>query len=973
MISHHTNLLKLSRCAFVVAILWQSAGLVPAAEDAPVDFEKQVAPILASRCVGCHMAGKNKGGLDLTSSKLARKGGDSGPAFEPGNPDGSELISRVIPEKAGEKPDMPRQGEPLSAAQVAILKQWVQQGAKWPESVVLKEKSKAEAATWWSLQKLADAKVPPLPAGFPEKWNQSPIDHFIAARLVVDELKPAPEADQRTLLRRLHYDLTGLPPTPEEMQSFVGDNRPDAYQRRVDRLLASPRYGERWGRYWLDVVRFGESNGFERNVLIENSWPFRDYVIRSLNQDKPFGQMIREHLAGDVVAPQRPEDMLGVAFLTVGPFDDVGNQDPAQAAQIRANTIDDMIVATSSAFLGLTIGCARCHDHKFDPILQSDYYKIQSAYDGTRQGARPIATAAQLDMRARHLRPLEERRNVINAALGELEKKFQARVAEELKTSPVKITKPVVSPQGIEEKLPNKPVKQVRLTIFNSDRDPNSSGGTRIEELELWTRGEKPANVALATAGTKIEAPSRKPGDFGDAYAAELMIDGKFGAAWVSPVAKAVVTLTLDRPTVLEKLLASSDRHGEIKGKSVYNVFVGDYILEVSTDGKTWETVADAQRERPAPSEAHEQARRRRLGYNADESAQMQKLRTELAGIEQKVAAVPNFPSVWAGSFAQPPVPNYVQLGGDPQRRGPEIVPGSPSYLKLAMPEYQLAKNAPENERRKALAEWIASPQNALTWRVLANRIWQLHFGTGLVDTPGDFGYMGGRPTHPELLEWLARRLLENGGRWKPIHREIVLSQAYRQSSASNAAGLKKDAQSRLFWRYPPRRLEGEQIRDSMLFVTGSLDERRGGPGFRLYQYLQDNVATYISLDDPGPESWRRSVYHQAPRAAKVDYLSDFDCPDNATSAPARLTTTTPLQSMTQWNHKFTMRMATKMAERVSGISDPLARVEAIYQLVYQRRPTAAEASEAAAFAHLAGWENLARVLLNSNEFLYME
>jgi hypothetical protein len=272
-----------------------------------------------------------------------------------------------------------------------------------------------------------------------------------------------------------------------------------------------------------------------------------------------------------------------------------------------------------------------------------------------------------------------------------------------------------------------------------------------------------------------------------------------------------------------------------------------------------------------------------------------------------------------------------------------------------------------------ALAEWIASPENALTWRVMANRIWHLHFGTGLVDTPSDFGYMGGRPSHPELLDWLARRFIEHGGRWKPLHRDIVLSQTYRQSSSVNSRALAQDAQSRLLWRYPPRRLEGEQIRDSMMLVAGVLNETRGGPGFRLYQYLQDNVSTYISLDDPGPETWRRTIYHQSPRAAKVDYLSDFDCPDNAFSAPSRSITTTPLQSMTQWNHRFTMRMAEKLIERVKHIKDPKARVAELFEIVLQRAPTEQESQESAGLAATAGWENLARVLINCNEFLYLE
>ena len=938
-----------------------------------VDFEKQVAPILSARCVGCHQPGKAKGGLDLTTASAALHGGEAGPAFVAGSAAESEIVVRITPEGPGAKPDMPRQGEALSAAEIDVINRWIDAGALWPDSVVLKEKAKADAATWWSLQRLALAEPPTIPAGFPTRWNSNPVDRFVAAKLSSEGLTPNPEADRRTLIRRLSFDLTGLPPTFEETSAFLADTRPDAYERLVDRLLASPRYGERWGRYWLDVVRFGESNGFERNEIINNAWPFRDYVIRSLNQDKPFTRMIREHLAGDVIAPDAPLDKLGVAFLTIGPFDDVGNQDPVQAAQIRANTVDDTIVATGSAFLGLTIGCARCHDHKFDPIPQVDYYRLLSAFAGARQGAQPIATPASLDLRNRLLQPLQSRRKELEAGLAELEKRFQARIALAAPEDPKRWTKPVPEPKGISEPLPDEPILAIRLTIRNTDRDPYSAAGTRIEEFEVRSRETPPRNLALASSGAKIEAPARKPGDFGDAYAPELMIDGQLGACWVSPASPAVVTLTLPQPARIGEVFFSSDRQGLIPGRSPYNTFVGDYDLEVSPDGKSWKSVANSANERPPVSQGHRLARRSRAGYDLNEAAERDRLRTEIGKVDTAIAAVPNFPTVWTGNFSQPQDSTYVHIGGDPQKKGESVAPGSMSYLGRILPGYALDPKAPEADRRRALADWIADPANALTWRVLANRIWYLHFGTGIVDTPGDFGYMGGKPSHLELLDWLASFLIAHDGRWKPLHRLIVTSQTYRQSSSARGEAIAKDAGTRLLWRYPARRLEGEQIRDAMLAVSGALDETRGGPGFRLFQYLQDNVATYVSLDDPGPETWRRSVYHQSPRATRVDFLADFDCPDNVTSAPSRTVTVTPLQSMTQWNHRFTHRMAEKLTERTAGIDRPEDRVDALYRLVFQRHATDLEKSEGAALAGIAGWPNLARVLLNSNEFLYVE
>ena len=446
-------------------------------------------------------------------------------------------------------------------------------------------------------------------------------------------------------------------------------------EKLIDRLLASPHYGEQWGRHWLDVVRFGESRGFERNEIIDNAWPFRDYVIRSLNEDKPFDVLVREHLAGDVIGKDQPGVEVGVTFLVGGPYDDVGNQDAAQAAQIRANTIDEMIRATAEAFLGLTVGCARCHDHKFDPVLQRDYYGLYATFAGVYHGSRAVATAEQRQARDEALRPLNENRD--------------------------------------------------RLT------------------------------KQLAALDAAIDKLSQQQAD----------------------------------------------------------------------------------------------------------------LNRQLAEVNRQINAVPPLPTWWVGEFKPITDKFQVFLGGDPQRRGAEVVPASLSALDAVAPPYRLSDDAAEGQRRLQLAEWITYPDNPLTPRVLANRIWHYHFGTGIVETPSDFGYMGGRPTHPELLDWLARQIQQHGWRLKPLHRQILLSETYRQSSAFRADAAAVDADSRYLWRFPPRRLAAEEIRDTMLSVAGKLDPKMGGPGFRLYRYLQDNVSTYIPLDEHGPETYRRAVYHQNARA----------------------------------------------------------------------------------------------------------
>jgi hypothetical protein len=697
-----------------------------------IDFARDVAPILEAHCVRCHRPDVRKGDLSLiTPADLASAG-----LLVPGDPGSSYLLDLVMPQGDGARPEMPKEGEPLSPDDVATIRRWIEAGADWPETVTLKEPR--GDASWWSLRPIANA-APPQPAA----WDANPIDAFIRTKLAEKQLVPSPPADRRTLIRRVTYDLTGLPPTPEDVAAFVADEREDAYERLVDRLLASPHYGEHWGRHWLDVVRFGESNGFERNVLINNVWPFRDYVIRSFNDDKPFDRLVKEHLAGDAIAPKDPNVAIGTAFLVCGPYDNVGNQDADAAAVIRADALDEMVRATSEAFLGLTVGCARCHDHKFDPIAAKDYYSLTATFAGVTHGERDL--------------------------------------------------------------------------------------------------GQGP-----------------------------------------------------------------------------------------------W----------------------------------------------------------WVGNFNPAPGPFEVFKGGDPKRKGDAVVPASLQVLD-SLPAHYSLQQSDEQQRRLALADWIVAADNPLTARVLANRVWQYHFGTGIVDTPSDFGFMGGRPTHPELLDWLARQLLEGDWQLKPLHRLIVTSQTYRQSSvvmdfrledlASLAADCALpnpqsaipnpqsiDADARYLWRFPPRRLSAEEVRDSMLAFGGTLNSRIGGPGFQLYQYVQDNVATYNPLDEVGPETYRRAVYHQNARAARVDVLTDFDCPDPAFAAPRRAVTTTPIQALAMLNHNFPLALAEALAARIERETptDAAEQVRRSFEIVYGRSPDDTELTASRTLVESHGLRALCRVLINSNEMV---
>lgn len=934
-----------------------------AVQQSAVDFERDIRSLLLGRCGECHGATAQKAGLRLDQKAAAMK------VIVPGKSDASELFRRITSTDKAEM--MPPKGERLSAREIALLKAWIDAGANWPETDRAVAEARRADKSWWSLQPLV-AVEPPTPQGIPAAWAKSPIDRFIFAKLAERNLQPSAPADRRALIRRVSYDVTGLPPTPEDVEAFVKDQSPDAYERLVDRLLNSPQYGEQWGRHWLDVARFGESKGFEQNHIINNLWQYRDYVIRSFNEDKPFSRFIVEQLAGDVVGRGNPAVEIGTAFLVCGPYDSVGNQDETQQKIIRANTLDDLITATSNAFLGVTVNCARCHHHKFDPIPTEDYYRLRAAFEGVIHGERVLATDEEKQRYAAKAQPLEARRAELTKEKAALEQ----RIAERAKAKAAEVTDyalPKITRHFNEHRFAPVAARFVKFKMLAHSDNPKSGVNARVDEFELWT---KERNVALATSGAKaFGATSRKAEDLAnaEAYGVELVNDGKFGERWFV-AAPAELTIELPRVEIVERIVFSHDRTAAPDTiVSGIGPFVTEYALLVSLDGKEWKAVGDST-SRPPYNEAHLVERFAATVISNEEKQRCATIDAELADINRELKAIPALPVVWAGKFEQPKAMTYVHRGGDPLRRGADVQPASLALLAGALKPFALSADAPENERRLALANWIASDENPLTARVLANRIWHYHFGTGIVDTPSDFGYLGGRPSHPELLDWLARRLQAHGWRLKPLHREILLSQTYQQSSAHRAEAAQQDGGARLLWRFPPRRLSAEEIRDTMLLVAGKLNLQMGGPSFRLYRYLEDNVATYVPLDKHGPESYRRAIYHQNARSSLIDGLTDFDLPDNASAAPNRISTTSPLQALTLLNHQFTLAMAEALAARVQAEQpqEQRAQIRRAFALAFQRAPTPEEETATSTLIAKYGWRAFGRALLNANELLYL-
>ena len=937
-------------------------------------FEQKIRPVFIEHCYSCHSekAVKLRTNLFLDSKAGWEKGGDSGePAIVPGHPERSPLIASVQHLDLVMPPDKPK----LPDAVIADLVTWIQMGAPDPRDG--KIDSKRGDKSWWSFQ--------PIPAFAADEnelssspMDRNAIDLFVGKKLEVQGLKQSPPADARTLIRRMHYDLTGLPPTQDEVSAFIiafRENADAATKQLIERLLSSSHYGERWGRHWLDVVRFGESHGFERNVINDQIWPFRDYVIRSINEDKPFDAFIQEHMAGDVIGKGNPDIEVGSAFLVAGPYDDVGNSDPVAAANIRAATLDDSITATSSAFLGLTINCARCHDHKFDPIPTEDYYRIRAAFEGVLHGQRTVATQQQEQGFHDSTQPLNREKTKLNKERKEIEKVIEERAKQMLVAS----TRPKIDVVRTEESFSSVEARYLKFVMHASTSNPKSAVGSRLTEFQVWSDDSEPVNVALASTGTKAEgARSAVADDFSEAYGPQLSIDGALGEQWFVG-APAALKLTFSRPIRIQKISFMNDKDNEPMTDKNRGATPTDYDIQISMDGETWMSVASSEGREPWSAE-HAIERSRIKATTAEERLALEKLDASLADLEMQIRKIPPLQQVWVGKHEQPKEPTFVHKGGDPMKPLAIVAPSGLSVLDRVLEPYVLDVNAAQSERRLSLAKWITHDANPLTARVLANRVWQHHFGAGIVDTPSDFGFLGSRPTHPELLDYLARRLIQNGWQLNNLHREILNSKTYRQASQGHGddfeAGIKKDKSARLLWRFPPRRLSAEEVRDTLLMVAGKLDTRMAGPGFRLYKFSQNNVCTYFPLDQHGPETYRRAVYHQNARASVVDVLNDFDLPDISFSAPKRSNTTTPLQALTLLNHSFTQDMASAYAKRLldsNSASSVSGQITDAYAVAFQRLPDEAEATAASDLIRRHGLNAFCRALLNSNELIFIE
>jgi hypothetical protein len=801
-------------------------------------FEKDVWPLLQANCLSCHGGeAKVRGGLKLTSRADILKGGDGGPVVALDKPESSRLLAAI--NYGSDELRMPPKGK-LSQGQIDILTKWIKVGLPFTETKAIAArhappKVDDKARTFWAFRPVVRPAVPEI--GNPKSEIRNPIDSFVEMKRQAAGLAPAPPADKGMLLRRVYFTVTGLPPTPAEVDAFLADQSPDAYEKVVDRLLASRHYGEHWARHWLDLVRFAETNSFERDGTKPNAWRYRDYVIKSFNDDTPYDRFIREQLAGDELDAVTPETMIATGYYRLGLWDD----EPADPLLAYYDGLDDIAATTGQTFLGLTVNCARCHDHKLDPFPQKDYYRLLAFFHGVQHyGVRSPESVAQASLR------------------------------------------PIATPEALERQAAAVAAHQKQLADLDA----------KLKAIE------DPVAAKL---------PGGERDDF---------------------------------KTDANKL-------------AILRKHVPDLISQEKLNE-----------------------------YQALRRQRMQLGRTQPAALDQALVVTEKGPT---------PADTFVLLRGNPQAKGEHVEPGFPSVLTDVAPVLPAPPTgAKSSGRRKVLADWIASPTNPLTARVMVNRIWQFHFGRGLVRSSSNFGYQGTPPTHPELLDWLASEFVEHGWSLKYIHRLILTSSAFRMSGRFDAAAVAKDPENDLFWRFDPRRLSAEEIRDSILAACGNLNlAKTDGPS--VYPVIPAEVLAGQSMPGNGwgrssaADAASRSVFVFVKRSLAVPMLAVYDAPDPDAPCPVRFTTTQPTQALEMLNSTFVNQQAKVFADSVQlaageGVT---AQVRLVLRRVTQRVPTAAEVERGVKFVaamrdeeKLPAPEALRRfcvLALNLNEFIYVD
>lgn len=994
-----------ARMSARVALCWAAccALLFSAVADATPTYIDDIRPIFERSCYGCHGPEKQRSNYRLDVRENALKGGSTGAAaIVPHDSKNSPLFRYV----SGEDPEMPMppksSGVPaLTADEVELIRAWIDAGPNWPDEFA---GATAPASVHWSLKPL---ERPALPG--PEV---NPIDAFIHAKLSENNLSPSAEADRKTLIRRVYFDLTGLPPTPEEVAAFIGDTDANAYEKIADRLLASPRHGERWARHWLDTIHFADSHGYEHDVARENAWRYRDYVIAAFNADTDWARFIKEQLAADVFYAREPRLTAALGFLGAGTFD----LSTYSTAPVTFDYLDrdDMVTQTMAAFVSTTANCARCHAHKFDPISQEDYYALQANFSGILKGDVAYDEDAAIAGERKRWNELlaaadaNDAPALLSADHGALVRAWYAKRGAGAAWTPLDVETflsaggatltrnedgVIVSSGTLPEKdtytitaavsLPL--VTAVRLDVFSRDTLPsqgpgrNNNGNFHLSEIrvrifEPGTAEPRDLKLARATA------------DFNQAdWSIERALDGNAGTAWgIHPaegeshnaVFEFAEPLEIKAGARLAILLEQLHGGGHVIGAFRLSVASGPREQTVALPKSVEDLLSLKDTERTQEQQAAVAAAAAR--FIAQEELDAMPSQVSVYAAAKRVFIPAGEPAPKLTSLEKPKTVNLMERGEFDKPRA-EVPPGALSALAQLPARFALKNADDESERRADLAEWIAHRDNVLTWRSVVNRVWHYHFGRGICDTPSDFGEMGGTPSHPELIDWLSVWFRDDAkGSLKQLHKLIVMSETYRQSSVNRDDAAQIDGDNRLLWRQNRQRLDADAYRDFVLAISGRLDLTMGGPGIK--QFTQAKGPQLTPALDYRAYSWsdvsagRRSIYRFVWRGIADPFMEALDFPDLGLLSPTRGFSASALQSLSLYNNDFVLNESETLARRVEGEANTVEQqaLRAV-QLAWLREIDAVECVEFVEFAKANGLAALCRVLLNSNEFLFVD
>jgi hypothetical protein len=962
-------------------------------------FRESVEPILREHCYACHShaARETSGGLALDWKSGWEKGGDRGPAIVPGDADNSLLITAI----KHTDPDLRMPERRLPDEKIQVLADWILHGAVDPRIPEPPAEGATIDADWWSLRPLVQPELPQMPEA------THPVDRFLLAEQQKQGLSFSPEADRTTLIRRLMMDLHGMHPSVEETLAFVNDTAADAYEKLVDRLLESPRYGERWARHWMDTIHYADTHGFEHDALRPNAWRYRDYLIESLNADKAWDRFIREQLAADVFYPDDSQLIPALGFIGAGTYD---HSAAATAINAFENLDrDDMVTQTMSAFVSTTANCARCHQHKFDPISQEDYYSLQAVFAGLGKGDITFDGDPETARRRRRWQALKDAADQKNPDIllqpdnFAIVAKWESQRGPAANWQPLEIdafvsvdaAKLVRNEDGSISSTGPRPDKETTtitcwtplttITAFRLDvlTDPSlpmggpgrtDNGNFHLTEFvvqEFLPDTAEPRQLSFRKASADFDQVS---------WTSSHAIDGNLVTAWgihpqVGQSHFAVFELT-------EPLQVPSGTRFNILMRQIHGGghIIGRFALSVSDSSAELTSAVPLEVDQVLKTEPGLRSIEQQVRLAAHVLGQSANAELQTLPAPSKVYAAGVSAQSERGmiTFTEPRTIRVLRRG-DLDKPGDEAGPGALSTVAALPARFQLADPKNESLRRAALADWIAHRDNPLTWRSVVNRAWHYHFGRGLCDTPGDFGRMGGVPSHPELIDWLAIWFRDDArGSLKQLHRLIVTSRAYRQSSAQRDEMAAIDTDNRYLWKMNRHRLDADCVRDAVSAVSGQLDLTMGGPG--VAHFLSSPgpqltpVLDYESFDWSTPGANRRSIYRVVWRGIQDPFMEALDFPDLGSLSPVRGFSASPLQSLVLWNNKYMLFHAEKFAGRVETLAGtPSEQIGAAARICWLRDPSVEELAELQSLRESDGMAAVCRVLLNSSEFLFVD